>query len=197
MENQKTFYKLKDVPQSKFILALDVNEKGVKKYIPFDSALDIFKFNKNITKKNRVFYEVAQQLNDRKIYFDFDKKINDIDEAIDIEEFKNTFTPILKNVVESISDIEINNSDIIYCNSSTNFKSSFHIILNKYCASVDIIKLVFKLVKKQLDEIDNLKDCLDSAVYGANQCFRLLGSSKLGKNNTKKLNTKNKRLKMV
>lgn len=120
------------------------------------------------------YYEVAVG-EVRRIYFDFDSL-----EKIGLNKFIVDFTEALQQAVYDLFEFEIDEDDLLFCDSSTSSKTSFHVILPDYSLHKDEMKLLYKKVKLPYKG-------LDKAVYGSNQCFRLVGCSKIYKDNIKKI----------
>ena len=164
---------------SKYIFAEDLSGEGHKRYIGGDSVYDLLDFVDSSNSKN--FYEVCPGLADRTPYFDFDSKhVN----KKNIQKFKETINYILPQAFEILFGVVIDVSDIIVLEANTIIKESYHIIVRGYMISIQDLKVLHKTVSNVLGEYaPEYKNCLDSAIYGSNQCFRLVGSCKYGKCN--------------
>ena len=103
--------------------------------------------------------------------------------------YYDTQTIWYDNKLKLLFNINLKQNDILYTNSSTETKHSYHIIVAKYNLSLDDMKYLRTYIQEALTKKNiNYENCLDPAVYGSSsQCFRLIGSSKLGKNNKKKM----------
>lgn len=174
------------------VLARDISKDGHKAYLGFETTLSaIAHINKQDEKH---FYEVLIGYNNRKLYFDFDKKAED-GEPPDPNEFIEDMTEVLISAVDVLFDARLSSDDIIFTNSSTDNKASFHVIVPVFNTSVDNMKMLYTQVSKTLSHTNDIyknadgSSCLDNNIYGRNQCFRALGSCKMGKDNVKTLLT--------
>lgn len=172
------------------VLARDLTTQGHKSYIGVPKPEDIFNVEGDY--KN----EVALGYNNRKLYFDFDKALDvqqlDVEHGAPIIEndFIQDMNEVLIASVDALFGAVLNPDNIVYTNSSISSKASYHIIIPGFNTSVDNLKILYGVVSKTLGEKNPVYiNCLDSAVYGTNQCFRLLGCCKMGKNNKKQLIT--------
>ena len=127
-----------------------------------------------------------------KLYFDLEFSIlqnTNKDGKLMIDSLINT----LNNVVKEQFDINNSISDVLILDSSTDIKFSSHLIFNKiifenYLACKNfVIELVKHLDQTKLDFFkvkdikNNIKSFIDLSVYNKYQNFRLLFSSKFGK----------------
>ena len=120
--------KLKDV-NSPVIIAKDITDDGKKEFKGFNSVLSMFKHIKKSEHKH--FHEVIHSDN-RHIYFDFDKVIDDVDDIIDDEEFISVVHECLIPSIETLFGVEIDYHDILITTSTTSTKVSYHVIIPKY-----------------------------------------------------------------
>lgn len=169
--------------KSPVVLAQDLNNKNQKRYIGFNSHLDVFPFIDSQKTKN--FYEVLLENAPRRPYADIDKHLTN---PIDLYKFVETLTRGIKTALKALFNVSTDN--ILITNSSTDLKFSLHCVLPDFYTSVENIRLLFKTVSAIIEKYDSsYAGMIDPAVYGSNQCFRLLGCSKFGKDNTKRLLT--------
>ncbi len=174
------------------VVAKDVGAKGAKEYMGFEDYFDVLEHILDTPKENRNFYEVLQGLEPRRIYFDVDKKKVKGEELPDVAEFVFHMKDTIINVFDVLCGIELSEDEILFTESSTKSKFSFHIVVPDYKVSVEVMKLIHKFVSDTMEATNaNYKDIVDPAVYGRNQCFRLLHCCKNGKKNYKKLYTGN------
>ena len=170
------------------VIASDIHENGAKEYIGFKNILSAFKYINNSEIKN--FHEVIRGDSNRKIYFDFDKELKKPEHSINTVSFVNDMTEVISTSIESIFGVSIDKDRIVFADSSVDRKSSYHIILPDYNLSLTNMTLLYSVVSKTLNQMnDDYNGCLDKNVYKQNQCFRMLGSCKMGKSNYKKLIT--------
>ena len=191
---------------SKYVIARDENTRGKKSYLGFNTVDEITAYIESVNDESkRNFYEVARHLKNRKPYFDFDKPIINDDKIISTDDFVLYMTDAITDAVLSLFNVVIDADDILFANSSqktkTGGKISYHITLPDYEISIPDMKKLYNQVALNLSETDpinkqfdidkknigKLVSCVDSAVYGKNQLFRLTGCCKFGKSNTKKI----------
>lgn len=175
-----------DNQNSKIIIAQDVNNDGAKQFLGFKSYLEVFPYVNAQDEKN--FHEVMVGLNNRKLYFDCDRK-KDEGEFPDTVEFMNEMGESIISAVDVLFDEEMDMDDICFTDSTTDDKFSMHVIVPGFNTSVANMKLLFNAVSHVLNL--NEMGCLDPNVYKSNQTLRMLHCRKMGKNNTKKLYTSN------
>lgn len=149
-----------------YVFARDKHDR--KEYVIFDDYKTYF----NLSEKH--YYEIINDL--QKIYFDIDilneeGKIK----AEDVKEFISSF----KDHIKKIYGDKIN----IYT-SDTKTKYSYHVIIYNVAVKDNV---QCRARAEQILETFNhpFKKYIDMKIYRKNQLLRLLGSSKLNKNNTK------------
>ena len=108
-----------------------------------NSKYDIFKLRDSLPEEERNLYEVLPGTTNRKIYFDFDKQ----GEQISVYDFMSVMNAILPACVKKLFNAELDMNDIIYTDSSTEDKSSFHVVVPVFNLSVANMKMLYKLVK--------------------------------------------------
>ena len=175
---------------SPVVIAQDLSKEGHKSYLGFPDVKSMLKYVKK--QPDQHFYEVAIGAKNRKLYFDFDKKTSE-GERPALAEFINNATEVLVESVFALFGVEIGHDSIVFTNSSTKSKCSFHIHIPTLNTSVANMKILHRVVAQTMgcmNPIYNKVDesqCLDASVYNSNQCFRLTGSCKMGKYNIKKI----------
>ena len=185
-----------DYQDDDFVIACDYMYPNttLKKSIftSFRSYIYYFHFYNRLPIENRVCYEVIPQ-GKQKPHFDADIEFKDGDinqGKYTLEELGSLMKLALPSaILDVMTEYNVNyNPDLhmIFTDSSTNLKQSFHVVVNGFYHSNNKEALAFyKLVKAKLPP--SIRDYLDSAVYKANQQFRLIGNHKIGKTNVKVL----------
>ena len=117
--------KLIDQPYGRFVIAEDINEDGAKRFLGFESAREVFPYIE--TQENKHCHETMIGTNNRKIYFDADKKIDDgiFPEVVD---FIDHMRIRLIETLKVLCGLDVAESDICFTDSSTAVKFSMHII---------------------------------------------------------------------
>lgn len=190
------------------IFAQDVNEKtGSKRYFFAPSYPTWRGVCPQLQKlKGTSFYEVIlpNQLCHPFFDIDIDSKKEQQEETYDHysrdydfeKGIKNT---IIKDFISAITQVwkdtfnlDLGPGNIVVCDSSTDTKLSFHIIIHQIVNNIFEAKKVCKLTMKELcnQGHDLLSSCIDNKIYTKNRVFRLVGSCKLGKKNVKKVVSK-------
>lgn len=169
---------------SHVIIAQDVNSDGAKRFLGFRSYLQLFPYIEE--QEEKCFHEVMVGLQNRKLYFDMDKKKEQGDFP-DVVDFVNDISEIIIGAVDTLFNKKV--SDICFTDSCTDDKFSMHIIVPKFNTSVVNMRLLYKVVAHTLNLNPIYKDCLDPSIYKTNQTLRMLHCRKMGKDNTKKLYT--------
>jgi hypothetical protein len=170
-----------------YVIAQDESSFGHKTYIGFDRVSDIFSHIENTREEDRNYYEVLQGRYNRRLYFDIDLNKTD-NELPNFVDFYHNMNETLILSVKALFNEDLDIEQIIYTNSSTPDKFSAHVTIPCFNTSLDNMKILHSIVSKTMNQYENMPD-IDAAVYGANQCFRLLGCHKKGKSNTKTLFT--------
>ena len=172
----------------KVIIAEDITESGAKRFVGFDSHLQIFPYIAN--QETKCFHEVMGGLENRKLYFDADKKAGEGDFP-DIADFAQDMKEVLICAVDALFGVKLDEGDICFTDSCVEDKFSSHIIVPSLNTSIANMRILYKLVSGALQSPDYIrndgKSILDPEVYKVNQTLRLLHCNKMGKANTKKL----------
>lgn len=169
MSNILFFKKLENcLKENKPVFSRDIGNNGIKSFFCCDYTFFCHHFYKNL--KKRHIYEVLQTNVPTKIYLDFDcKKVNLKNDFFD--EINNVISTI-KREIKKLFNFECNE---IRLNSTSEQKLSMHVIFNFCFKNVEQIK---HFVLKFCDEAK----FLDKSIYTKNRSFRLIYSSKQGKN---------------
>jgi uncharacterized membrane protein len=179
----KTNYKFAYDPNY-FQIAEDYEYDGkiVKRFLNFHSYIDAFLWLRE--QKNPHCYEIILS-EKQKVYFDIDITDPNVCGSDVLNDVIRSCMIVLKN-----NDQQIELSDFLVFSSHTENKISYHIVLNHHCVFDNNQNRY--IADKTLNEmmIENQK-YLDISVYTSMRCFRLLGSSKYGKTNTKILQLTN------
>lgn len=162
---------------SKFVVSCQVNgkDKPVFMFSFFDRYIDFMRFQADIVPENRNFYEVIFGNRKQKLHFDID--INDT--AMTLEKTKQ----LIDGLKEQISMYFGFAPPIAVYSSHSAEKFSFHVIIDKfYVESANDAKLFYEeMIRRDIP----FKQYIDREVYKSIQQFRLLGSTKIGKNRFK------------
>jgi len=160
-------------------------QREKRQYNMFENYISFLKFQKEIETNNIVekcFYEIMLPGKPRKIYFDIDIELDD---SIfnDIEE-----RDIIKTLKEAIfTELDNKEITILVFNSHTETKFSYHLVLPDFCVSDE--KACLNFYKAVIEKVpESYHQFIDNSVYKNTQQFRLLGSHKFGKSNTKIFN---------
>ena len=146
-------------------------KKGWRKYGCFKDYASFSVFFRECQEEDRCFYEMLTPEMSRKAYLDID--ISDANEDINVNE-----------VIEILTEIIGEDSEVLVFTSHTENKKSYHIVVDKYCfLDYREMELFFDKVKEKASL--NLQKYLDKSVYKSLQQFRILGSHKYQKSNTK------------
>lgn len=151
-----------------------------RKYALFDSPRDYWEWSES--QVNPSCFEVIQGAYDQKIHFDIDIKVSESEDAYAIAD------EVLLNVLGSLEYLGVKKEHVyLYeSNGKENYRASFHIVVQKWhCSNNTEAKLVWKFCNNRLPQ--HLQQYLDHAVYSSAQCFRLVGSAKIGTTRFKKL----------
>lgn len=127
-----------------------------------------------IPENKMCFFECIMDYQNKKPYFDIDIESNEFDTIPLIEELKNNINFILNKYEYSI---------LVYT-SHTKEKKSFHIIINGvyFSKKEELISFFDKIIERTSEKYIKY---FDKSVYSNTQLFRMLGSKKYNKNNTK------------
>ena len=129
---------------------------------------DLCNFIKN---NNNDCYEILHNMRKRKVYFDFDKKVeNKIDNIVECDEYRK--------LIEQIKSIFVNCNLSIsgscgYKKKIKSYELSLHIIINNYHFS-NLEHMKSSQIKKLAFILDT-----DPIPYNSNQCFKLPNQSKM------------------
>lgn len=175
----------------KVIIAEDINESGAKQFVGLKTELQIFPYVKSQEKK--CFHELMPGLENRKLYFDADKKVGE-GEFPDIYDFMTDMKLVLVVAVKALFGVVLDENDICFTNSSVDNKFSSHVIVPSLNTSVANMRILYNVVSGALNKQSELykineRSILDPNVYKSNQTLRLLHCNKMGKHNTKQLLT--------
>jgi hypothetical protein len=144
-----------------------------RRYTKFKNFAEFSQYHNSSDEK--CFYEMMRETDGRKPYFDIDIDDISFDYIPMIEELKNILIKIISKKVK-----------ILVFDSSTKTKLSFHIVVdNFYLQTYKELLCFFDSIKEKISE--EYKIYLDRSVYKSVQQFRIVGSHKWGKENTKKL----------
>lgn len=152
----------------------------------------------NIPEQSRNFYEVILGHQAQKPYFDLDVDLTTISTyGYSQQEIIDSTEDVLNCLFDCISEILLEHNipynrlnDLLVFPSHGPNKRSYHIVVDGYChlnnkeakAFYDLV--IDRIASKITYNTDVI--VLDSKVYSGLQCFRMFGSTKLGKNRLKR-----------
>lgn len=146
-----------------------------RRYAKFKNFAEFSKYFHACQESEKCFYEMMQEEKGRKPYFD-----------IDIEDVSFDYVSLVEDLKKIIIDMISKKIKILIFDSSTSTKLSFHIVIDGfYLQTYKELLTFFDCVKSKLKE--DYKKFLDRSVYKSVQQFRIVGSHKFMKENTKKL----------
>jgi len=142
----------------------------------FDTFIDFYVYQREITPENRCFFETIFGEVPQKLYFDIDIDLKEHPDA-DGEAIKNDLiVSLLKLLVEFNIEFHVQR-DILVCTSHGPFKRSYHVILDNFSLpNTDHSKAIYKLVLHKMKP--EYKTFIDPSMYKSLQQFRILGSQK-------------------
>jgi len=196
--NYHIYSQLASVPDGNGMLfAIDYINKentAVKRFFRTE-YIDLFLKLKSIPEQDRIFYEIIPE-GHQKPKFDLEVEFNETNK----EQITSLFNSLVSQVLAGIDcEMKSKNVDYSFDNNCLVFNShglnklSVHIIVDKLYHKDNIkAKAFFDAVASHID--DKLKkinegESLDSSVYSKNRQFRLLGSTKIGQNRFKQLDS--------
>lgn len=147
----------------------------------FNTIVDFYQYMIDTPTKDRCFFEVILGDQYQKPYFDID-----IDQKLP-DSGKSLVEKLKKSILE---DKRIKESDILVYSSHGERKSSYHIIVNNWCLPDNYTNGVYchEVIKRIPDDFED-KKYIDSLVYKSIQQLRILGSTKLGHDRFKKVDS--------
>lgn len=144
-----------------------------RRYTIFKNFATFSNYFDKTPEEERCFYEMIRADEARKPYFDID-----IEEDFDFDIVK--MVTIIKKLLEE-------KIKILVFTSHNEKKKSFHIVVDNVCfKNFKELEMFYEKVTEELSEKE--KSFVDKSVYKSVQQFRIVGSHKYGKNNTKILN---------
>ena len=185
------------------IVKFKIPRIGTTLYTYFDDYISLFNYMNKFSEKNRHFFEVVPEDYFQKPRFDLDidvsklqsllkqKNVNLFDNFVIVQNLVKTIILVFKEYYNI--DISIK-EDILIFSSHSKEKISYHIVIDNYCHSnykeaKQFYKLIIKYMPENINflEKDFYKVFIDRGVYGRNQNFRIVGSTKFHQKRTKKL----------
>lgn len=188
------------------VFAEETASNGSRNYI-VSSYESIWYYISSLCKYERHIYEVI--LVDQPCWLYFDIEYNKNKYNLDDHKILKDFTNYLQTWIHSTFGCSIDKNDIIYIRSDSTDKFSYHIIVkridinqqfstlfkNNLSMKVFINHFISYLEKNNilLTELDHFKlqNIVDTGVYTKNRCFRMLYSSKYGKNSILQIDEEN------
>lgn len=170
-KGEQSLLKYEKINENNLVICQDT---GIRTYTIFKDYLTFYSYREKI---NNCFYEIITENQLRKPYFDIDIDINKKDE---INKNKDD---IIKEINTAILSL-VKDAIILIYSSHTNVKISFHVIIaNYYFYNKDEGKNFYNKVVELIKE--EYRPYIDNSVYKSTQQFRILGSAKHNKQNTK------------
>ena len=146
-----------------------------RRYAKFKNFAEFSKYFHSCPEQEKCFYEMMMEEGGRKPYFD-----------IDIEDISFDYIPMIEEIKKILTDMISKKIKILIFDSSTSTKKSFHIIVDGfYLQTYKELITFFDSVKEKLRE--EYKKYMDRSVYKSVQQFRIVGSHKYMKDNTKNI----------
>ncbi|KAH8741350.1 hypothetical protein FG386_003197 [Cryptosporidium ryanae] len=178
------------------IFSEEIGINGTRRYI-VSSFESIWSYINSLNNLNRHLYEVI--LEDQLCWLYFDIEYNKTLYSIDDCDLVTMFTRNLLRWFSLRFNHYIDKSDIIYLNSTTKKKFSYHIIvkhidtkkkfstlfINNLSMKIFVQHFIYYLIENQIGMANGnflLHRIVDMGVYSRNRCLRTLFSSKFGKN---------------
>ena len=168
--------------------------KSSKIYTCFNTYLEFYLWMRNLPFNERNFYEIIH-MGPQKPHFDIDIDVFDKDgkiksRGVTLNNFMEIGTATRNNLLAACIELfreyglSLSYSGFLVFDSSSNNKYSCHVVIDGYFhQNGKDAKEFYNLVVSRLDK--SFQSYVDSAVYGKNQQFRLLGNNKINKNNVK------------
>lgn len=169
IENTNLLEKTKHLESDNLLICQELN---FRKYALFKNFAEFSKFYHKTPEEERCFYEMLKIDSPRKPYFDID-----LDSSKDFD---------IVNFVEVIKRFLGKKIKILVFTSHTEKKKSFHVVVdNVYFETLEEIRYFYDKISEEVDI--NQRSFLDKSVYKSVQQFRIIGSHKYYKKNTKVL----------
>ena len=129
---------------------------------------------------NRHLYEVLQWEKPTKLYFDFDKYVDETTSRTHFEEMVQRFVQhCIKDIMDRFSyDVP---PQVTIMDASTDKKLSKHVIFQFYLTDIPTVKAYYDYL---VGSFPGDSSMIDDGVYTRNRSFRLVYSSKFGKKNS-------------
>lgn len=165
---------------SEFNILIAKDDRQCKKlFTVFSNPLILYDYQKSLILNQRNMYEIIPGNKYQKIHFDIDVKKEDLTN-FDETEF---FDSIIEGIIKYIKiDIDLS-KDIMIFTSHSDYKKSYHIVIDNYCLRNNIETKQF--VRLILNDFPRLVPYVDNVIYTLNRQFRLLGNSKIDTNRPK------------
>lgn len=163
------------------IFSIDTNTTGAKRFFAcgYERFIEIYRQKVEHGSKPPNMYEVLQYDIPTKLFFDIDAK--NCDAII----FKESCEKLINHCLEKLSDLfdhKFTSNNIVVLNSSTPQKCSVHIVFQYFFKNMETVKTIVELLTESIDNND-IKNMIDFSVYSRTRSFRLIYSSKKGKDN--------------
>ena len=196
-DGKKWFYKLKgdngllhylcDDDKINHLIVSFINSEGYRFYTSFETHSQFIIYMLKIPLEKRCFHEVAIENRIQKMRFDLDIKRykyyeDQIIEEITEKDVQVFFDQLIDSIISEYNSLGLKvdpQRNILVFSSHGKTKWSYHIIVDGFC--VDHHKEAGELFKRISSKLpkDRL-EWLDSGIYSANHCLRILGSVKEG-----------------
>lgn len=168
--DKENLYKYEKFEQENLVVC---HELKYRRYGKFNNYLDFKNFKDRLNFKDVCFYEIIREDSTRKPYFDIDMP------AGSLEKPDSMVLEILEIIKTLLTEVTI----LVYT-SHTKTKNSYHIVVSNYYLDNHLgAKKFFQTVKEKLNIL--YYPYLDESVYKTIQQFRILGTHKWDKDNTK------------
>lgn len=171
--------------QSIILISRDIEHEGnmIKSFSYVSRLHHLLRYQDSLPESKRCLYEVIRGRYSQKMKFDLDIPMSEDITEEHSEEIKNL---LIDSILRLLPNIDLS-KDVIVMTSHSSQKRSYHIIISSYhCNDNDHAQQIYNRCVEHVPSW--AQEYIDPKVYSSCQQFRLLGSSKLGKNRPKIFN---------
>jgi hypothetical protein len=188
--------KLSDDEKMSHLIVSFVNPEGKRYFTSFESFPKFIQMMITLPEEKRNFHEVALENRPQKMRFDLDIKKYKYFEGTIYEEVKENdvrmfFDDLIESIVSEFKELGILldlEKNILVFSSHGKEKWSYHIIIDGYYCDNhrECSELFKKITNRMKSNLSHKENWLDSSIYSANHCLRILGSCKEDKHGDEK-----------
>lgn len=162
--------------------------RGAKRaFAVFDFYTDFYRFQQQVSPENRCFYELILGEQAQKPHFDIDLPVTG-----DPAEASKAGGRLLRALIRGCRAVFAEHGraldlerDLCVYTSHGDTKRSYHLVLNHHCHRDNAeARAFYEAVMEHVD--DPNRGAVDAAVYSSKQLFRIVGSTKRGKDRVKR-----------